>query len=53
MMALRSPSLNRSRTASAGANSRAEVASRVPGEVPGRPTLPEVIVAAEGEIFEL
>jgi phosphoribosyl 1,2-cyclic phosphodiesterase len=33
-----------------------EVASRVAGvrgEVPGRPTLPEVIVAAEGEIFEL
>ena len=33
-----------------------EVASRVagvPGEVAGRPTLPEVIVAAEGEIFEL
>jgi phosphoribosyl 1,2-cyclic phosphodiesterase len=33
-----------------------EVASRVAGvrgELPGRPTLPEVIVAAEGEIFEL
>jgi phosphoribosyl 1,2-cyclic phosphodiesterase len=33
-----------------------EVASRVAGvrgEVPGRPALPEVIVAAEGEIFEL
>ena len=33
-----------------------EVASRVAGvrgDVPGHPTLPEVIVAAEGEIFEL
>jgi phosphoribosyl 1,2-cyclic phosphodiesterase len=42
--------------ASRVAGARGEVASRVagvPGEVPGRPALPEVIVAAEGEIFEL
>ena len=42
--------------ASRVAGVRGEAASRVawvPGEVPGRPALPEVIVAAEGEIFEL
>ena len=53
--------------ASRVAGVRGEVASRVaavpgevpgrvagaPGEVPGRPAQPEVIVAAEGEIFEL
>jgi phosphoribosyl 1,2-cyclic phosphodiesterase len=42
--------------ASRVAGLRGEVASRaagVRGEAPGRPTLPEVIVAAEGEIFEL
>ena len=42
--------------ASRVAGARGGVASRVagvPGEAPGRPTLPEVIVAAEGEIFEL
>jgi phosphoribosyl 1,2-cyclic phosphodiesterase len=42
--------------ASRVAGVRSEAASRVawvPGEVPGRPALPEVIVAAEGEIFEL
>ena len=46
----------RGEVASRVAGVRGEVASRVagvPGEVPGRPALPEVIVAAEGEIFEL